>query len=273
MKGPKDYEIKEVAPKIYVIQEYNLSTMTVVVGTKRALVIDLGDGVDDFRSVVEKLCGGLPYDVTLTHGHVDHSGGRWQFPKIHMSPKDKRPYKDSTPLLRKLYLVGMKFTVPTIPFKKARFGRRPQPEIEYIDEGHVFDLGGRTVKAVALPGHTVGSLGYLVREDRILIGGDSLNPGLFLFMHHSASVESWLKTARKVVSIHDRFDFFFPSHGFSPLSEESLQDLITCAENILKKRKKNFFLPLIVKERYRGTSITYRLSHVRDKKFDRRFLP
>lgn len=36
----KDYDVQEVAPKIYKINEYNLSTMFVIVGSERALCID-----------------------------------------------------------------------------------------------------------------------------------------------------------------------------------------------------------------------------------------
>ena len=85
----KDYDVQEVAPKIYKINEYNLSTMFVIVGSERALCIDCGTGVGDYKAVIERLVEGKPYDMVLSHGHVDHAGGREQFDKIYVSSRDK----------------------------------------------------------------------------------------------------------------------------------------------------------------------------------------
>lgn len=54
----KDYDVQEVAPKIYKINEYNLSTMFVIVGSERALCIDCGTGVGDYKAVIERLVEG-----------------------------------------------------------------------------------------------------------------------------------------------------------------------------------------------------------------------
>ena len=66
----KDYDVQEVAPKIYKINEYNLSTMFVIVGSERALCIDCGTGVGDYKAVIERLVEGKPYDMVLSHGHA-----------------------------------------------------------------------------------------------------------------------------------------------------------------------------------------------------------
>ena len=40
--------------------------------------------------------------------------------------------------------------------------------------GEVFDLGGRRVCAVATPGHTAGTMCYLVEDEGILFTGDHI---------------------------------------------------------------------------------------------------
>ncbi len=91
-----DYDVQEIAPKIYKINEYNLSTMFVIVGNERALAIDCGVGVGDYKTVVEKLAEHRPYDLVLSHGHVDHAGGREQFDKIFIGKRDVEIVKDAT---------------------------------------------------------------------------------------------------------------------------------------------------------------------------------
>ncbi len=265
-KMPKDYEIREIAPKIFVINEYNLTTMTVVLGSERALVIDVGDGVGDYKKVVESLVEGKPYDVYLTHGHVDHSGGRGQFEKIFMSQKDVAYLQESGTLLRFLYLFGMKFIIPTIPYRKARIKKGKEPVVNYVMEGDEIDLGDRHVEVLAYPGHTPGSLAYFVREEKVIIGGDAFNPGLFLFLRWARSVEEWIDSAKKY---NERFlgtgVKFVPSHGFGVLADKDRADLLVCAENILKKHKKNTRFPIFAKEKKNGTFIIYRYNNVYKK--------
>ena len=83
----KDPVITEIAHKTYLINESGLNVMYLVVGTERALLIDTGSGYCDLKSIVERLTD-KPYDVVLTHGHVDHAGGCDIFPEIYIHPDD-----------------------------------------------------------------------------------------------------------------------------------------------------------------------------------------
>ena len=85
--GYEDYDIKEIAKNVYKINEYNLTTMFIIVGEAKALAIDCGTGVGDYKKVIEKLTKGLPYDLAITHAHVDHIGGMSQFSDFYLSKK------------------------------------------------------------------------------------------------------------------------------------------------------------------------------------------
>ena len=45
-----------------------------VEGDERAVLLDTGCGLGDLKAYVESLTD-KPYEVVLTHGHVDHAGG------------------------------------------------------------------------------------------------------------------------------------------------------------------------------------------------------
>ena len=79
--------IVEIAKDTYFINEFGMDAQYVVVGEKRALVIDTGAGFYDMKAMIEALTK-LPYNVAITHGHPDHAGGRGQFDVVYMHPAD-----------------------------------------------------------------------------------------------------------------------------------------------------------------------------------------
>ncbi len=44
-----------------------------------------------------------------------------------------------------------------------------------VDDGDVFELGGASIRAIAAPGHTAGSIAYYYQEGKICFTGDCAN--------------------------------------------------------------------------------------------------
>ncbi|MBR0418345.1 MAG: MBL fold metallo-hydrolase, partial [Erysipelotrichaceae bacterium] len=44
-------------------------------GKDKAILIDTGFGLGPYKSFVEERLNGKPYELILTHGHLDHAGG------------------------------------------------------------------------------------------------------------------------------------------------------------------------------------------------------
>ena len=63
-------------------------------------------------------------------------------------------------------------TIPFPSFEGITFPRDYPAEI--IDEGYVFDLGGRHLETFKIPDHAVGSLAFLDDKEGILFCGDEL---------------------------------------------------------------------------------------------------
>ena len=132
-------------------------------------MIDTGCGAGPFRRFAEERLGGKPYDLLLTHGHVDHAGGAGEFERVWLSERDIPTAAAHTEKSMRLNYV-----------------KRANPEVtmedlaEPMKEGYLplaygqtFDLGGETMEIVCLGGHTPGSVGILFREERILLAGDA----------------------------------------------------------------------------------------------------
>lgn len=150
-----------------------------VKGSKQAALLDTGFGIGDLKGYVESLIE-VPYIVLLSHGHLDHAGGAGQFKEVFLNEKDWALEKWHCSLEKRLYDVhngpgGIPEGVTDndlLPSRTAPY--RP------LDEGDNFDLGGVTVKPIAVPGHTTGMLVFLLPEERAAILGDACGEGTLL---------------------------------------------------------------------------------------------
>jgi glyoxylase-like metal-dependent hydrolase (beta-lactamase superfamily II) len=64
------------------IDEFDVASIFLLVGTERALIIDLGMGIGDLRGAIEMITD-KPLTVVITHGHIDHTGHGRQFEEIY----------------------------------------------------------------------------------------------------------------------------------------------------------------------------------------------
>lgn len=252
------YEITEIGDKTYLIDE-KTSTMFVLIGEERALVIDCGTGIGDFRSVVEKLVGSLPYDLAVTHTHVDHIGGRGQFEDMFVSAADSKYIKGVTPAMRKGYVFINAMTIGGSPFEKKLFYAKNEPRIHIMSEGDVFDLGSRHIKVFMTPGHTVGSASFLDIENRTIYIGDVANENLLMMLPHAATIDEMNETIRKIISI-DGCDTVWASHHTEPFGREKLYEFLSGGEKIAQN--KNTPVPLVKLQNDNGNKIVYRTNRI-----------
>lgn len=165
---------------IFEIDEFECSEIFLINGTERALVIDMGTGIGDLRSIIENKIENKPYDVVLSHNHVDHMGGAAWFEKVYI-------HRNDMDYLSSIY-------PPTYEFRKKyaeTVRKRENKHYEYtekdirpwpivpslvsVEDGHIFDLGDRQIKVIHCPGHTKGELVFYDNKTRTLLCGDAFN--------------------------------------------------------------------------------------------------
>jgi glyoxylase-like metal-dependent hydrolase (beta-lactamase superfamily II) len=167
--GPKcmevpDFQVHEYNPDFYILREsgcinYEKPFLYLLFGKDKALLLDTGAGVTEVAHVVQGvitkwlLRNGrttIPLVVTHSHNHGDHTSGDAQL----------RALPNVTVVSAELDAVKTFFS----------FENWPQDVIEY-------DLGGRVIDILGIPGHDVASIALYDRETAVLLTGDTVYPG------------------------------------------------------------------------------------------------
>ena len=86
------FTVEPIDSDTFIISEYKHWEEThcyLLCGTKKALLIDTGLGIENIKKVVENLTA-LPVSVLTTHAHWDHIGGHKYFDDIAVHEAEKR---------------------------------------------------------------------------------------------------------------------------------------------------------------------------------------
>ena len=87
------------------------------------------------------------------------------------------------------------------------------PPFKLIKEGDTIDLGGKTVEVYELPGHTAGGIVLLLKEDRILFTGDSINHHLWMMLDGCSSMEEYIMNLDRIMFLENKADFILHGHA------------------------------------------------------------
>ncbi len=238
------YEFEE---GIFEVDEFDCASVFVVVGRDRALVLDTGTGIGDLRWVIENRITGKPYDVVLTHNHVDHAGGAGFFDSVRVHQKDgswnRRVFAPDLETRREYAKIvacrGNKNYIYTAEDDIEAWEK--EPEIKTLSDGMVFDLGGRKLTFCHIPGHTPGSCVAIDDKSGILFAGDACNCNYLLGENIADTLEESADVAvrglLRLEEMRDSYRQIYNSHhdyrGFgSPLSEHVLPDLTECLRRL-----------------------------------------
>ncbi len=174
-----------------------------VIGSDRAMMIDTGMSRRNLREFVSTLTD-LPISVVNTHGHFDHTGGNGFFDEVFMHPKAVADAK-------KVLLGAATDDFPL------------DYDIQTVTEGHVFDLGDRTLEVFCIGAHNPGSIALLDKKYRLLFTGDEVESAQVLLMINPETEETvrlHLENMRKLEKLLPTYDRLCPAHNGSPIVAE-----------------------------------------------------
>ena len=198
--GNSPYEVIKINENTFRIEESGVRAF-LFIGVEKALLIDTGFGTGDIKKFVGSLTN-LPLMLVNTHADRDHIGCNKLFEKAYMHPAEYDRYENLT-------------------------------ETSPLWEGDIIDLGNRNFEIILIPGHTPGSIALLDRENRILIGGDSVQTGTIYMFGAGRNINGYIDSMSKLSKIQNEFDIVYPSHGDIPVKSDIIPELIKGAKGVL----------------------------------------
>ncbi len=205
--------------------------MYLIEGTERAILIDTGLGVGNIREYIDSLTT-LPYIVLHSHVHLDHIGGSFLFNTAYINPKDSYLLNNLDRDVKR----RKSFVESTFWGCVQENDYVPVRQIEFlpIEDNELFELGGITVEAILTPGHTKGSLCFLLKEKRILITGDACsNPFTLVFLDESTSIEEYQTSILKLLERAEEYDEVYISHTYYKVPKSIIKDAYECCTDII----------------------------------------
>lgn len=129
--------------------------------TKRGLIVDPADSPDTIIARVDSLSM-IPEAILITHGHFDHvlamNKVREHYGiKVYAGLTEKQVLHDMAMNLTSSFGMGQTFDADI-----------------YLKDGEEFETAGYHIRAIEVPGHTIGGMCYYFDKQGVLFSGDTL---------------------------------------------------------------------------------------------------
>jgi len=252
---PKIYDVDPFA-EVFCLRENVYSIFTesadgmgdtwhhLIVGTEQALLIDTGFGIGNLKGLADVITGHKPLLVAITHEHLDHSYGNYQFDRVFC-------HEFAIPVLESKLnpqiwdnLTNSEGKGIWLRFEKADLIRYQEYDIIGCPNHFVFELGpGHEVEMVHVPGHAPGGTSFIDKKNRILFTGAfhsnyvsvGCNPKKRETIPHKeyASVTAFLRGLKDLESRLHEFDYIFPAHEILDIDQTMVTDMVRLCESVI----------------------------------------
>ena len=198
-------KITHASGGIYFIEQ-DMVRSYLILGRKKALLLDALAAPCDLMGLVRSVTD-KPLYFCLTHTDADHTANAAAFPIQYLHAEEAAIYTPAEGC-----------------------------ETVTLQDGDYFDLGGKDLEVVHIPGHTPGSIALLDRLRKHLFVGDSVSRAPVYMFGEKRNMERYISSLRRLQSMaEDRaFNVLLPAHGPMPVYPEVITELLECAEGIQK---------------------------------------
>ena len=208
--------IQHTVKNFQFIKGFPASNTWIVYSNNDAILVDSGFGDrTSFLSLKNYINNFLPnikiHYVLLTHHHSDHSSGARQLSEIFNSKvlihkQEKKMLKTKTE----------SDDIP-VRYRKKRQKWEDEkvqtPISKYIEHGYQINIGNLNIEALHTPGHTLGSICYLFRNERVLFTGDTIlgYDTVSISAPPNGDMNLYLKSLKKLNRY--KLKYIAPGHG------------------------------------------------------------
>ncbi|MDR1279090.1 MAG: MBL fold metallo-hydrolase [Treponema sp.] len=228
----KFFTAKEIAPHTTAIIGLANELCYLVEGNTKTLLIDSLLGVGNLRAFCRELTD-MPITLVNTHGHVDHTGGNFDFDECYIHPNDIALMYEKEELREGYVKNGIKNSGKHLVLLENDFTVAGPMKTLSVYDGFVFDLGERLIEVIAVPGHTAGTIVLLDRGNGIVFSGDSCNANTLLFLPHSTSIEVYRESLIRFKQFQPYFEVMWGGHGLRAVPKVVIDEAVALCDEIL----------------------------------------
>ncbi len=230
------FEVYKVAPDVFAIYEPHQAEETIsylILGARRALLFDTGMGISDLKKVTDQLTR-LPIVVLNSHTHNDHVGDNWEFHTVYgMDTAFTRrnalgSRADAQAELAPGQICG------SLPegFNPATYVTRPWKISAYLHDGSPIPLGGRTLRVIAVPGHTPDAIALLDRDHGLLFTGDTYYPATIWLYRPETDLRAYDASIRRLAALAPQVKLVLGAHNVPVAPPSVLPRLLAAFEQV-----------------------------------------
>lgn len=198
--------------KKLILNPFQENTYILYDQTGEAVIIDPGcyskSDVDEVKWVIDS--NGLTVKhLILTHGHIDHILGVDSLKELYRVKCIA--HADDIPLIETSPKHGLMFG---ISFEKA-------PKVDsFVKDGDTISFGKSTIEVIHTPGHSMGGVCLLLRDEKMLFTGDTLfNGSIGRTDLLGGNYETLINSITKKLLPLDGSIIVYPGHGNSTTIE------------------------------------------------------
>ncbi len=214
------FHTEKIDNDTFAISEYKHWEEThcyLLLGTKRAVLIDTGLGVANIKSVVDSITS-LPVLVLTTHVHWDHIGGHQYFDNFAVHEKEVTWISEKYPIplqMVKDNLTRKPCDFPSFFNIESYQVFQGMPSFTMSD-GDIIELENRSIQVVHTPGHSPGHCCFYEEDRGYLYSGDLIYSGCLDAFYPSTSPIDFMRSVDKIGKLNIKK--ICPSHHKTDIS-------------------------------------------------------
>lgn len=232
----KWFEVYRIRTGVFAIYEpHQLEEVIsyLIVGERKAVLFDTGLGIGNIQAVVAGLTK-LPVRVVNSHTHNDHVGDNWRFSNVYGMDTDftrasaRGSKEDAQAELAPEEICG------SLPrgFDAKSYATKPFHVTHWLHDGDEIDLGGRTLRVIATPGHTPDAIALLDNKNGLLFTGDTFYAGPIYLYRPETDLDAYLASVQKLASLAPHLQLLLPSHNVPVADPSNLSKVVSAMQQV-----------------------------------------
>ncbi len=211
------FEVYRIRPGVFAIYEpHQLEEVIsyLILGGDKAVLFDTGMGISNIHAVVAGLTK-LPVSVVNSHTHNDHVGDNWRFSDVYGMDTDftranaRGSKNDAQAELAPEEICG---ALPA-GFDAKAYATKPFHIAHWLHDGDRINLGGRSLKVIATPGHTPDAIALLDEKNGLLFTGDTFYLGPIYLYRPETDLDAYVASVKKLAALTPHLQLLLPAHN------------------------------------------------------------